>query len=103
MGGDQAKGYPTHVCLLLQIDQDTQEMLRQLGMSNLPGIKMVPVSSGASQLMCFACLARTGMQVCHSGQLALLRMQVTAPNQSGQQDAGMGPGRGYGGQRPPRR
>eukprot|EP00891_Asterochloris_glomerata_P004677 jgi/Astpho2/4677/Aster-00238 len=54
----------------IEIDQDTQEMLRQLGMSNLPGIKMVP---------------------------------VTAPNQSGQQDAGMGPGRGYGGQRPPRR
>ena len=36
------------LAFLLQIDQDTQEMLRQLGMSNLPGIKMVPVSSAAS-------------------------------------------------------
>lgn len=47
--GRQAWGPPTNVYVLLQIDQDTQEMLRQLGMSNLPGIKMVPVSSAASQ------------------------------------------------------
>ena len=45
----QATRHATCNCLLLQIDQDTQEMLRQLGMSNLPGIKMVPVSSAASQ------------------------------------------------------
>ena len=38
----------------LQIDQDTNDLLRSLNMVNLPGVKMVPVSS--SLACCYAAM-----------------------------------------------